>query len=501
MDKLSVEQKGQLTKMPTLRLQTKLLGIGFEEETVEAMDRPALLDAWANAILAGKDKPKPVVAPTPAAPLAYDAQLEKQKLDFDKMRFEEEIKLKRAEQKRADEELQFRREESERAERLKQDELKQQREESERAERQKQDELKRADEELQFRREESEKAEKLKRDEMDLLEKMKRDELDRLDRIKRDDEKRERERLDSPIHKAKLFGEALRGSFAKMPTDYMEIMSYFRGVERLYDDLGVPAGLRVHLLKPHLTEQARNLLARMDPGKATDYGEVKRMLLHEFKLSAPTLLERFNISERVASETFTIFANRLKSTLLYYVEARKATTYELLIELLVCDKIKTRLTGGALRHVMSVENQTENGWLRLDKLVETLDIFYSTHSVKDEPLVPIGSKSNTAAATGPKQQQPPQQHQNSQKDKVQSSSKPSTETSTHGKQGCWKCGSTEHKVSYHFKKPYKPAARANISACMVSGAIAAMGVKPLLRRQSLLSELSRPTAKARVIHP
>mgnify|MGYP006358606651 FL=1 len=103
MDKLSVEQKGQLTKMPTLRLQTKLLGIGFEEETVEAMDRPALLDAWANAILAGKDKPKPVVAPTPAAPLAYDAQLEKQKLDFDKMRFEEEIKLKRAEQKRADE--------------------------------------------------------------------------------------------------------------------------------------------------------------------------------------------------------------------------------------------------------------------------------------------------------------------------------------------------------------------------------------------------------------
>ena len=107
MDKLSVEQKGQLTKMPTLRLQTKLLGIGFEEETVEAMDRPALLDAWANAILAGKDKPKPAVAPTPAAPLAYDAQLEKQKLDFDKMRFEEEMR--------------FKREESEKAERLKQD--------------------------------------------------------------------------------------------------------------------------------------------------------------------------------------------------------------------------------------------------------------------------------------------------------------------------------------------------------------------------------------------
>ena len=473
MDKLSVEQKGQLTKMPTLRLQTKLLGIGFEEETVEAMDRPALLDAWANAILAGKDKPKPVVAPTPAAPLAYDAQLEKQKLDFDKMRFEEEMRFKRDEQQRLERE-------------------------AERAERLKQDELKRADEELQFRREESEKAEKLKRDEMDLLEKMKRDELDRLDKIKRDDERRERERLDSPIHKAKLFGEALRGSFAKMPTDYMEIMSYFRGVERLYDDLGVPAGLRVHLLKPHLTEQARNLLARMDPGKATDYGEVKRMLLHEFKLSAPTLLERFNISERVASETFTIFANRLKSTLLYYVEARKATTYELLIELLVCDKIKTRLTGGALRHVMSVENQTENGWLRLDKLVETLDIFYSTHSVKDEPLVPMGSKSNTTAATyGPK---PPQQNFHTE-NKAHSSNEPSTEISTSGKQRCWKCGSDQHLVKFHFKKSYNPEARVNVNACMVSGAKAAVGVKPLLRRQSLLSELSRPTAKARVIHP
>ena len=84
MDKLSVEQKGQLTKMPTLRLQTKLLGIGFEEETVEAMDRPALLEAWANAILAGKDKPKPVVAETPAASLAYKKKKEKQKFEFEK---------------------------------------------------------------------------------------------------------------------------------------------------------------------------------------------------------------------------------------------------------------------------------------------------------------------------------------------------------------------------------------------------------------------------------
>ena len=79
MEKLSAEQKGQLSKMSTLRLQTKLMSVGFDEVTVEAMDRNALLEAWANAVLAGKDKPKPVVTPAVAAPLAYDAEVEKRK--------------------------------------------------------------------------------------------------------------------------------------------------------------------------------------------------------------------------------------------------------------------------------------------------------------------------------------------------------------------------------------------------------------------------------------
>jgi hypothetical protein len=77
-------------------------------------------------------------------------------------------------------------------------------------------------------------------------------------------------------------------------------------------------------LKPHLTEHARNMISRMDADEASRYEEVKRVLLHEFKLSSSALLDRFHGLTRNANETFTLYGNRLKSVLLYYVESRKS---------------------------------------------------------------------------------------------------------------------------------------------------------------------------------
>jgi hypothetical protein len=63
-------------------------------------------------------------------------------------------------------------------------------------------------------------------------------------------------------------------------------LPWLRSIERLFADFGVNDGLKVHLLKPHLTEHARNLIARMDPDKASRYADVKQLLLQEFKLSS-----------------------------------------------------------------------------------------------------------------------------------------------------------------------------------------------------------------------
>jgi hypothetical protein len=70
----------------------------------------------------------------------------------------------------------------------------------------------------------------------------------------------------------------LRGTMSKMPQDAVELVPYFRSVEQLFVDFGVEKKLRVHLLKPHLTEAARVLIARMEPSAGSDYDRVKAML-------------------------------------------------------------------------------------------------------------------------------------------------------------------------------------------------------------------------------
>ena len=62
---------------------------------------------------------------------------------------------------------------------------------------------------------------------------------------------------------------------------------------------------------------------------AADYDEVNKLLLHEFKLSPSALLDKFNHISRGNDETYTLFANRLKSVLTFYVESRKAISYDL----------------------------------------------------------------------------------------------------------------------------------------------------------------------------
>jgi hypothetical protein len=66
------------------------------------------------------------------------------------------------------------------------------------------------------------------------------------------------------------------------------------------------------------------------------------MLLHEFKLSPAMLLDKFNNTIKSEVDTYTLYASRLKAMLLYYVEARKADSYDVLIDLLICDRIKSR---------------------------------------------------------------------------------------------------------------------------------------------------------------
>jgi len=56
----------------------------------------------------------------------------------------------------------------------------------------------------------------------------------------------EKQRMESSVYKAKLFADALRGTMARMPSDPIEMIPYFRTVEKLFTDFKVEPALMVH---------------------------------------------------------------------------------------------------------------------------------------------------------------------------------------------------------------------------------------------------------------
>ena len=426
MESLDAKQTEAIKKMSTARLVSKLLGIGMSEDEVCDLDREGLMKTWAKAIVEGKDKPgatgglktetKPIIG--------YDVELEKRRFDFEIKRWELEEerrkKDKEAEEKRRIEEREI---------------------EEQRRKEDKESEAKRMELEQKRLQLEHDKLSVEREAEMRVRQK----------------EKDERDRLNSPVHKAKLYGDALRGTISRMPNDAIDLVPYFRTVEQLFVDFKVEDDLKAHLLKPHLSEKARALVSRMSPDKSSKYDEIKKLLLHEFQLNSAALLQKYNSLKRDNEETYTLYGNRLKSILLYYVESRKTSTFDDLIDLLVCDKIKSQLPDSVLKYITNMENSNEKGWLQLSKLLDALDIYNSTYEYdKERPRRTDFAHSNSNFS-GPKNfnSKPPynsQSHANTNNNNNHYRPSYDNNRPTERKK-CFTCGSTQHLANFHKKNP------------------------------------------------
>jgi predicted kinase len=168
MDKLSAERKGEIKKMSDVRLITKLKQAGLTTEQLETMNREAMLNAWAELIIAGKDV---VPAGAIAKSVGSDPEIERQRLTLDIERFKWEQEVKHKEGLRYDAEFEMRRRE-----------------------------LQMRDEEQQLRRQE----------------------------IARNREKdaRESEIRNSVASKIKLFGDAFRNAAFKMSNEPIELIPF-----------------------------------------------------------------------------------------------------------------------------------------------------------------------------------------------------------------------------------------------------------------------------------
>jgi len=206
MDKLSETQRTDIKKMSNVQLTSKLMAAGVSKEEIEKLDRAGMMEAWAKLVGEGKEK---VLVPTGSITMGYDSALEKERLAFERMKFEAENaeKLRREELEVKKLELETRRLEEERAEKLRREDF----------------------EKIRF---EEERADKLRREELERVE--------RADQLLQITEQTELRRREIALQEAKAsreekmqatalkrFGDAMKNAISRMPTDPMELISFF----------------------------------------------------------------------------------------------------------------------------------------------------------------------------------------------------------------------------------------------------------------------------------
>jgi hypothetical protein len=341
MDQVSTQQRDAITRMSTSRLIAKLVHIGFSEEQLDNLDRAALLNAYAQVVAEGHDKPK--------GSQHYDPALEKLRLEFENKKFEEETRLKHRELERLERQEAIRQEEIA----LKQQELDLRREQLKLEQTRAADALI-AQEELRLRNEQRDAAEQAYRG--------------------------------KTVVRAKMFGQAMQSILPKMSSDPVELIPFFETVEDLFHKFDIPDDLKATLLHPHLTEKARSLLSHLDTASRSDFALVKKCLLDQFHLTPQEYRFKFNNLIKQSNETYLLFANRLKLLLDYYVRSRGIDKhFDRLLSLLVSDRMKANLPSGCLQHILSIEANATDGWLEHTQLAQAVDAYFSTHLVDGRP--------------------------------------------------------------------------------------------------------------------
>ena len=391
MDKLPAATQQQLKRMSDDRLRTKLVDAGYAEDLVATWERDELLARYAEVIVAGPvglgarpKEPKVIEEPEAVKPeemfeveeveeerKVVVQDLEWQKFEFERMRWERE---KEMENKRM--ELEIRRIEEREKEREKERELEARKMEEKEKDRQHELQLERQKMEFEEKQRQADREEKLVEKE---LEQKRHDETLKLQK-KRDEEKND------VAAKIKKYSDAMRGSMFPMGSDPLEAPAFFEKAEQIFRDAEIPKEFQAKVISPLLSAKARAILSKVSVDITKDYDSMKTTILRELQLSPNVYLERFNLCTKVVDETFTAFSSKLRNLLDYYLKSRGVTDFATLCELLVCDRIKSTLSEGCLKYVLSIESGKEDrNWMSVSDLVGAVDRFIASRGDAAKP--------------------------------------------------------------------------------------------------------------------
>ena len=265
------------------------------------------------------------------------------------------------------------------------------------------------------------------------------------------------ENAENPAVLMKRYGDAIRGAIGRMPTEPTDLPAFFDNTERLFENIHVPNAYRAQLLMPYLTDKARALVGHMDQSKASNYDEVKSLILREFKLTPWAYLKRYQTATKMNDETYVMFVTRLQTLLEYYITSRRVSTFNDLISLLIADHVKPMLPSDCLKHVLSVENTSDAGWLPHRKLAEVIDTYLSSHGL-DDPNPPKMYPGSSGTVHN--------RFTDARLVRSADIAKPNTAVSNKSERRCFECDSRLHVVSQcpHRRKHVMPTTRNNSPA-------------------------------------
>ena len=297
--------------------------------------------------------------------------------------------------------------------------------------------------ELRFRQEQAER-ERLERATKDAVEHQWRQRQFELEREK---QKSEAVRQQSLAARIKFYGDALKLSTVKMTDEPGDLPHFFTSLENVFDMYEVPSDLRAKLTIPLLTTKAKTLLARLPIEKMSDFSELRKFLLSEFRLTSEQYRERFLNAKRKHGETFTLLCSRLRSLFLYYLTSRKVgKDFDKLVSLMVADRLKEEMPTACLKHVLGIK--TAGDCLSCDKLAEAADVYMHSHLASGVPRIVAGQSGHGTNSVEVRQTS---SSSVSQPGMVGGFGRGRGSAST-GK-ACYQCGSRDHLVSFHKRNP------------------------------------------------
>jgi hypothetical protein len=192
----------------------------------------------------------------------------------------------------------------------------------------------------------------------------------------KDRDERDRERQSTPASRAEFYGDVLKNVMHKLPNDVADTPILFEGVEKLFASFAVPTELQSKLILPYLNDEAKSPLLRLDKTKQDNYGEVKKLLLRELKLTPVQFKSRFDHAKRNSDETSVLCA--MKNYLTYNSHSRAVDgSFDDFFSLCVADKLKSTLSEACLDHVLTAEGNT---WQKCDDLADTIDTYLANHT-------------------------------------------------------------------------------------------------------------------------